>query len=260
MKDNTEIGQHSQIGKTSLTMLSGFDSSDQSVRQDSLETLTRYYWKPVYKYFRLKWKQSNEQAKDLTQSFFASLLDSSTLQKYDPQTSSFRHYLKVCADRFANNNDRDQKRLKRGGGIKIGSLDFDVAESELDQASTLAQEPEDVFHIEWLRNLVDISLTELRSTLEAKGKQVEFELFHMRDVEPTDGANVPQYVELAERFSIPVTQVNNFLAGTRRLFRQIVRQNIRNMATSHEEYESELTVLFSGMAASENPDSMANDD
>ena len=260
MKDNTDIGQHSQIGKTSLTMLSGFDSNDPSVRESSLETLTKYYWKPVYKYFRLKWNRSNEQAKDLTQSFFASLLESATLQKYDSQSSSFRNYLKICADRFANNNDRDQKRLKRGGGVRIGSLDFDVAEAELDQATALAQESDDIFHVEWLRSLVDISLSELQSTMESNGKQLEFELFQLRDVEPADGSEVPQYGELAEKFSIPVTQVNNFLAGTRRLFRQIVKQNIRNLTCSQEEYESELTVLFSGMAARENPDNIANDD
>lgn len=241
-------------------MLSGFDSNDQGKRQTSLDLLTQFYWKPIYKYFRLKWNRSNEQAKDLTQSFFASLIESSTLQNYDPEVSSFRNYLKVCADRFANNDKRDQKRLKRGGGITIESLDFDAAETELTGAASLAEGSDDIFHVEWLRNLVEISLNELQANMEATGKHMEFELFRKRDVEPVDGSEVPRYGDLAERYSIPVTQVTNFLASTRRLFRQVVKQNIRNLTASQDEYETELAALFAGISAQEHPDRTASDD
>lgn len=260
MKNQTSIGGNRGIEKTSLTMLAGFDSNDQNLKQNSLETLIRYYWKPVYKYFRLKWNQSNEQAKDLTQSFFTSLIESSTLKNYSPDISSFRHYIKVCADRFASNNDRATKALKRGGHLKMESLDFEAAEAELPYAPDLAIASEDIFHVEWLRNLVEISLLELETKMHANGKQLEFELFRLRDVEPQDGSNVPQYADLAEQFSIPLTQVTNFLASTRKTFRQIVISNIRSMTSSQAEYESELTVLFAGMKGPDISEGVACDD
>src|SRR4051812_4229264 len=75
-------------------------SDDPAERARSFEILVRAYWKPVYKHIRVRFRQSSEQASDLTQGFFAQALELRTFSSYDPARALFRTYLKICLDRF----------------------------------------------------------------------------------------------------------------------------------------------------------------
>jgi DNA-directed RNA polymerase specialized sigma24 family protein len=90
-------------------------SSDRAERQRALEILVAAYWKPVYKYIRIKWKKSDEDAQDLTQGFFAKAIEKDFFQGYDPAKARFRTFLRTCLDAFAANEDTAARRIKRGG-------------------------------------------------------------------------------------------------------------------------------------------------
>src|SRR4029077_20163367 len=92
----------------------------------SLDTLCARYWKPVYSYIRIAWAKSNEDAKDLTQAFFAWLLQEDALRRYEAGRGGFRAYLKVLLRRFVGHAERDLQRLKRGGGARVFSLEGDA--------------------------------------------------------------------------------------------------------------------------------------
>src|SRR5450432_1352934 len=95
---------------------------------EALDQVAALYWKPVYKYIRLKWHLDNEEAKDLTQSFFASALERDFFQQFNPRKASFRTYLRMALDRFAANRHAAAHRQKRGGAVSIVALDSDDSE------------------------------------------------------------------------------------------------------------------------------------
>ena len=105
-------------------------AAGEALRNEALEQVAALYWKPVYKYIRLKWNKSNEEAKDLTQSFFASAIERDFFDRFDPKQASFRTYLRMALDHFAANQHIAAKRQKRGGAVTIAALDFDAAEAE----------------------------------------------------------------------------------------------------------------------------------
>src|SRR6202158_3383640 len=93
-----------------------------------LYSLFAPYWKPVYKYVRLRWNQPAEDAQDLTQGFFAEVLERDLLAKYDLAKSKLRTYLRLCVDSFVMNQEKAARRQKRGGNATHVALDFQGAE------------------------------------------------------------------------------------------------------------------------------------
>ncbi len=105
--------------------------ADPDTRRDAFGDLVEGYWKPVYKHLRLTWRLDTEDARDLTQGFFADAFQKSWLERYEPGKARFRTFVRVCADRFVMNMRQSSSRLKRGGGVQTLPLDFDGAEREV---------------------------------------------------------------------------------------------------------------------------------
>ena len=117
------------------------------------------YWKPVYKHLRLTWHLDVEDARDLTQGFFADAFQKAWLERYEPGKARFRTFVRVCADRFVMNMRQSSSRLKRGGGVQTLPLDFDGAEREVASRSlrrvSCRRMPDELFHQEFVRALFD---------------------------------------------------------------------------------------------------------
>jgi len=248
MTEDTKIG--GPAGKFPATRLSAVlaaRSDDPAERSRALEAIAAAYWKPIYKYLRIRWGKSNEDAKDLTQDFFAKLFEKEYLDDFDPAKARLRTFLRICADRFVANESKAAKRLKRGGGAPHLSLDFDAAENELQRAKPLAQltaSPEsvdDFLEKEFIRSLFGLAVDQLRSECESRGKQIHFRLFQIYDLE-ADGAS--NYAELAKEFQIAPTDVTNYLAFARREFRRIALERLREMTASEKEFRREARALL----------------
>jgi RNA polymerase sigma factor (sigma-70 family) len=223
-------------------------SDDPAERARALEAIAAAYWKPIYKYVRIRWSKSNEDAKDLTQDFFATLFEKEYLDAFDPAKGRLRTFLRTCADRFVANEAKAATRLKRGGGAAHLSLDFDAAETELQRASPVMQlaSPEsmdDFLEKEFIRSLFGIAVDKLRSECESRGKQIQFRLFEIYDLE-SDGTSKTSYTELAKQFQIAPTDVTNYLAFARREFRRIALDCLREMTASEDEFRREARALL----------------
>jgi hypothetical protein len=120
---------------TRWSVIEAAQSRDNAERTRALETLCAAYWKPVYKYVRLRWNRPAPDAQDLTQGFFAEMLERELLNRFDAGKSRLRTYLRVCVDSFVMNEDKAARRLKRGGNIRHLALDFTGAEEELGVAT-----------------------------------------------------------------------------------------------------------------------------
>ena len=232
---------------TRHSVLAAARSQDGAERARALEILFSSYWKPVYKYIRLKFAQSPQDAQDLTQGFFAQLLERQLLSRFDPAKSRLRTYLRLCADSFALNELKAASRKKRGGEFAHVALDFSAAEDELraqaiDPASVPSPESlEDFFEKEWIRSLFSSAVEELCGVCEAREKQKAFQLFEAYDLAGDENVS---YGELAARFSLPLTEVNNQLAWARREFRLIALARLRALCDSEEEFAREAKTLF----------------
>jgi RNA polymerase sigma factor (sigma-70 family) len=214
-------------------------------KHQAWESLVRMYWKPVYKYLRIKWRKSNPDAEDLTQGFFTSAIEKNFFASYDPGRSRFRTFLRTCLDGYAANEAKAAKTLKRGGGAIFVPFDFHQAEIELKQSQ---YSPDDVFEKEWIRALFSTALDECRRSCEERGKRIQFQIFQKYDIEKDPGTKI-SYAELSEAFGIPVTTVTNYLAFARREFRKMVLLKLEEISGSQEEYRSDARRLFG--AASE---------
>src|SRR5689334_18045515 len=131
--DTSIGGNHSRFPQTRRSAIVNIQSQDTSLRECAVEALITAYWKPIYKYVRIRWNRSNEDAKDLTQAFFTRALEKDFFRSYDPAKARFRTYLRTCLEAFLSNENKAAGRMKRGGAASIVALDFETAEGELRQ-------------------------------------------------------------------------------------------------------------------------------
>src|SRR5690606_20087992 len=121
---------------------------------------------------------TNEEAKDLTQAFFARALERRTFEAYDPQVARFRTFIRSCLDHFVANAEESRRALKRGGGLVPLSLHFDEAEEELARAGVVeSATDESAFDADWVKSLFDMSVEALRSELSARGRDAAWTAF-----------------------------------------------------------------------------------
>jgi RNA polymerase sigma factor (sigma-70 family) len=232
---------------TRRSVIEAARSIDAEERERALEALCAAYWKPVYKYVRWRWNRPAETAQDLTQGFFAELLERELLDKFNPKKSRLRTYLRVCVDSFVINEDKAGRRLKRGGTITHVALDFAAAEEELgviaiDPAKIASPESlEEFFEKEWVRSLFALAVEDLRKLCVASERERTFHLFEVYDLEGNDKIS---YQQLAQGYGISVTDVTNALAWARREFRKIALDLLRELCGSEEEFQREARAAF----------------
>jgi DNA-directed RNA polymerase specialized sigma24 family protein len=243
--DDTVIGgAGDRFPATQWSAIAVLGSATGEERTRAFSIVIETYWKPVYKYVRLKWAKTNEDAKDLTQGFFAVAMEKDFFKNYDPAKARFRTFLRTCLDGFVANENKAAGRLKRGGGATMLSLDFDGAESELRNAPLPAEgTPDDYFDREWIRSLFGLAVHELEAHCTSKGKNIHFQLFTQYDLNDNVGKR-PTYETLAGEFGISVTDATNYLAYARREFRAIVLQKLRELTVSDEEFRDEARRLL----------------
>jgi len=224
-------------------------SKDAAERERAVGALLAAYWKPVYKYIRLRWNRTGEDAKDLTQDFFADLLERDLLSRYEPAKSRLRTYLRLCVDSCVSNCDKAARRLKRGGGAVHMAMDFDAADEELSQGTidpsrlTSPDSLESFFEKEWIRSLFSSAVEQLRRECVAREKMIQFRLFEQYDLEDCAEPR-PRYEDLAQLHGIAATDVTNYLSWARREFRRIALDRLRELCGSEEEFRREARDLF----------------
>ncbi len=244
MDTDTRIGGGD--GRFPDTRHSAIEAARSGVAADRAvahETIVAAYWKPVYKYIRIKWKSSNEDAKDLTQGFFLRALEKDFLDRYSAENGSFRTYLRVCLNGFLANERKASQRLKRGGGAILLALDFTTAEGELLQIDVAQDDsPDRYFAREWTRSVFEIALVGLREQCAVHGKQIHYSLFERYDLAEEDQRGT--YAALAGEFGLTTVTVTNHLAWVRREFRRIVLEKLRELTVSDREFRSEARALL----------------
>jgi len=229
---------------TRLSVVERTRSHDEETRRVAWATIIEAYWKPAYKYLRLKWSLDPDQAADLTQEFFTTTLEKDLVERYDPARARFRTYLRLCLDGFAANARKAERRLKRGGGVTLVPLDFQTAEGEMARhEGSVDADVDELFYREWVRALFERSVADLKRHADASARPVMFEVFARYDL-ADEGEPRPTYGDLARELGLTAATVTNHLAAMRRQFRQIILARLRELTSSEDEFEAEAARLL----------------
>ena len=214
--------------------------------RNALGVLCQTYWPAVYLYVR-RWERNVESARDLTQEFFARLLERNTLAAADRERGRFRTFLLTALKHFLLDERAKAQAQKRGGGRTGLSLDFQEADARHRLEPFHEWTPERIFEREWALRLLDVVLDRLRAEYESAGTLERFEC-----LKPTigEGKSVP-LAELALQLNLSETALRVATHRLRKRYRELLREEIAQTVTGPEEIEDELKQLF--LALSEPP-------
>jgi RNA polymerase sigma factor (sigma-70 family) len=210
-------------------------------RTEAFGDLVQGYWKPVYKYLRVRWRLSPEEAEDATQAFFAEAFEKDWFDRFDPGKARFRTFVRVCVDRQVMNAHQAAAREKRGGSAERLSIDFAGAEHELLVQSSVMPDADDFFRREFVRALFDRAVGSLRDDYLSRGRQLHWTLFERYDLAPEPR---PSYADLAVEFALTQGQVTGYLAQARRAFREHTIAGLRALCATAEEFRREARDLL----------------
>ena len=216
--------------------------SDADTRRQAFGDLVHGYWKPLYKYLRLHWRVSHDDAQELTQAFFSEAYQKEWLARYEPDKAKFRTFVRMCADRFVMNTRQAASRIKRGGSAQMMSLDFPTADQEIVRSRPVeTPDAEEFFRTEFVRTLFERAVADVRAEYLAAGRQLPLTLFERYDLDPDEGVS---YAALATEFGLTQAQVTNALAQVRRSFRARALDTLRSLCGTHDEFRREARELF----------------
>ena len=208
---------------------------------EALESLCRAYWYPLYAYAR-RAGHSPADAEDLTQGFFARLLERDYLKSAAPNKGRFRTFLLVALKRYSADEWDRQHAQKRGGFAPIISIDQGSAEARFASEPAHHLQPDVLFDRQWARTLLERTLSRLQDEYVGSGRAKLFEL--LRGCLAGEESASP-YAELAARLDLTQPAVKMAVHRLRARYREILTAEIAQTVSSPEEVEEEIRHLFS---------------
>jgi RNA polymerase sigma-70 factor (ECF subfamily) len=209
----------------------------------ALSRLCETYWYPLYAFVRRQGHGPHD-AQDLTQEFFARLLDKDWLDSTDPARGRFRSFLLVAVKRFLANEWDKARAQKRGGGATIFSMDETSAESRYRHEPAETITAEQLFDRRWALTLLDQVLARLRDEMASAKKLEQFEALKFC----LTGENAAAYSEIARLLATSEGAVKVAIHRLRERYRALIRAEIAQTVGSEEEVDDELRQLFAALS------------
>ena len=214
--------------------------SDSTRAQSALARLCETYWYPLYAYVRHR-GYSPEDAQDLTQEFFARLLERNWVGSADREKGRFRAFLLTAMNHFLADEWDRVKAQKRGGGLYTLPLDVQTAESRFQLEPPDPLTPEKIYERRWAQTLLETVFEQLRQAYAAEGKGALFAELKASLVQAR--AALP-YAELAARLKLSEGALRVAVHRLRQRYRELLRTEIAHTVTEPGEVEEELRYLF----------------
>jgi len=203
----------------------------------ALESLCRAYWYPLYAYVR-RLGHSPADAQDLTQAFFAQLLEKNWIKAADQERGRFRTFLIVALTRFLAKEWRRATTQKRGGKVPTVALDANEAEARFAVEPALG--PDEVFERRWAMTVLTKAMERLAAEYNAGQRSSEFDcLKHWL----TAGRGEIPYDTLASEMGSTAGAVRVAVHRLRKRFRDVLRLEVAETVENEEDLEDELRHL-----------------
>ncbi|MEO8426060.1 MAG: sigma-70 family RNA polymerase sigma factor [Verrucomicrobiota bacterium] len=235
---------HAQFTTTHWSLVLAAGDSSAPSTQEALERLCRAYWYPLYAFVR-RLGRSPADAQDLTQGFFAYLLEHRLVARADPQAGRFRSFLLGSLKHFLAHEQERATALKRGGGALVLSFDaFDPEERYALEPFDLAT-PEAIFDQRWAQQQIENALAHLRADYTASGRGALFDL--LKDYVWGD-KNALTLAEIAARIDLTEEAVKKSVQRLRQRFRDCLRAEIAQTVTTPDQIDDELQYLRAALS------------
>lgn len=217
-----------------------------SAKSDTaLATLCETYWYPLYAFVRRQGFNS-EEAQDLTQGFFAKLLEKNYVADADQQRGRFRSFLLTALKHFLS-NERDRVRAKKRGGGRLSiSLDFPTGEKQYQCEPADTMTPSRLYERRWALTLLERVLNVLREEYSLAGNLALFDA--LKEHLTREKGSTP-YREVSARLGMSEGSVKVAVHRLRRRYRQLLENEIAHTVSDTADVENELQQLFTALSS-----------
>ena len=206
----------------------------------ALEDLCKVYWRPVYAFIR-KRGHAREAAEDLTQEFFARLLQSDFLSKADSNRGRFRCFLMASIDNFLRVEHRNASTQKKGGGWQRIPLDDEEIERTIQAELADTATPEVMFERQWGQTLLGSVLRILEQEFAAVGRA---ELFQALKPHLAGDPGALPYQEVALKVGATLTGIKVSVHRARKRFQELLRTEVAQLVGNPAEVDDEIRHLL----------------
>ena len=236
-------GSHGTATAWSVVLVAG--ATDSRIARPALQKLCSTYWYPLYSFVRRQGHPPAE-SEDITQGFFAALLERNAFQGLDPARGRFRTFLLAAMRNHMANQRVHDHAQKRGGGVAPVPLDAATAEGRFTlEPGDPALTPERAYDRQWALSLLDSAFRRLRAEYEAGGKAALLdELRATLEGDAVEGG----YSAAAARLGMTEGAVKVAVHRLRQRYRQVLREEVAGTTGTLDEAEDELRVLLDALA------------
>ena len=209
--------------------------------EEALETLCRAYWKPLYAFVRRQGLNEDD-ARDLTQGFFALLLERRDLDAVRKEKGRFRSYLLTALKNFMTDEWRRAMAIKRGQGQKPIPLDQMSAEERVEMEPANRVTPELIYERRWASTVLERVLGRLKEEYRAAGNAEVFDA--LKELLP-DEPGAHSQADIAKQLGMTGNAVRQAFYRFRQRYQSLLREEIGHTVASPNEVEDELRYLIS---------------
>lgn len=213
---------------------------DTTRAANALEELCQTYWYPLYAHARRRGYASPD-AQDLTQGFFACLLERQSLRNVDPTKGRFRSFMLGALNHFIASEWAKMQTQKRGGGREIVPLHLGAAEHRFDLEAGGQITPDQAFDRAWATALLHKVLGQLEEEFRSEKKT---ELFAALKQTLAGSRESQPYAALATKLNLNEGAVKTAVHRLRRRYRQLLEAEIANTVGSPAEVKAEMNYLL----------------
>ena len=232
-----------QFHTTHWSLIAAATGQQGDASQAALEELCQAYWYPVYAFVRRR-GHSTEDARDLAQEFFRTLLENGYLADADGDRGRFRAFLITAVSRFLSKERDKAQAQKRGGGRQPLPMDFEDGENRYLREPSHEWTAERIFTRRWALTLLDRTLAELRKEHEEGGKLPQFEALK---VFLTGETGAPPLRQVGLDLGLNEGAVKVAAHRLRQKYRQKLRDLIAQTVATPDDVDEELRHLLGAL-------------
>jgi RNA polymerase sigma factor (sigma-70 family) len=213
--------------------------------QEALEKLCRIYWRPIYS-FVLRQAVGPEAAEDITQSFFADLLEHKSLTAVRKEKGRFRSYLLGALKYFLADERRRAMTIKRGKGQRFISLEELSADERSEMEPTDPVTAEQIYERRWASTVLERVLSLLKNEYAAAGNAALFD--SLKQLLP-DEPGAPSQADIARQLDMTANAVRQAFHRFRQRYQSLLREEIAHTVATPGDVEDELRHLITVVRA-----------
>ena len=224
-------------------LAAGRSQAEPELARAALSELCQTYWAPLYNFVRSR-GYTVDDAQDLTQSFFAHLIEHKIYARTERQKGRFRSFLLASLKNFLADASDRERTLKRGGGLNLLPLDEERAKEaeSLFHTHSAASSEDWIFDRSWAETLVASGLERLSTDYKRESREKlfkELKIFLGGGTDP-----LPTYAELAVRLGMAESTLRSDVTRLRARYREALRAEVRRTVDTEAKVDEELHELL----------------